>query len=93
MHRTDTSSTSSVLLIIIVVLTFPLWFGLGIGLIGAAVGIIGALIGVMATIITLPFKLLFGWGHWGWDGFHHFNSLGLIVLIIIAAMIVKKKNG
>ncbi len=92
MHRTDTSSTSSILLVVIIVLTFPLWFGLGMGLIGAAVGIMGALIGVMVTLVALPFKLLFGWGDWGWHGFPHCNSLGLITLIIVAALIVRQKN-
>lgn len=94
MHRTDTSSTPSILIIIILVLTFPLWFGLGMGLIGAAVGIMGALVGVMAAIVVLPFKILFGWGDWGWGwhGFPHCNSLGLIALIIIAALIVRKRN-
>ena len=92
MHRTDTTSTPSVLAIIIIVLTFPLWFGLGMGLVGAAIGIITALFGVMVAIVVLPFKILFGWGDWGWHGFHHFNSFALIVLIIIAALIVRQKN-
>ena len=98
--RSD-SCSSTVLLGIILIITFPIWFAVGavlfgvaMGLFGAAVGIIAAICGVMVAIIALPFKLLFGWGDWGWHGFPHFhyNGFWLITLIVIAALIVKGRK-
>ncbi|NOS91698.1 MAG: hypothetical protein HOP30_07235 [Cyclobacteriaceae bacterium] len=96
----STSTTTSLATIILLVITFPIWFSVGAGLFGAAVGIIGALFGVLVAIIgiciaviAVPFKLLFGWGDdWGWHSdidlpFFHTNN-GFLVLILVAVMIV-----
>ncbi len=94
------SSSTSVLMIIILVITFPIWFaicaalfGVAIGLFGAAIGVVAALFGVIITIIVLPFKLIFGWGHWGWNWFPHFHGgFWLITLVAVAALIVRGRN-
>ena len=99
--RNDTSS-STILLALILIITFPVWivvagalFGVAVGLVGVAVGVIGAIFGVMIGLIALPFKILFGWGHWGW-GWHwfpfHHNGFALIAIIIVAALIVRGRK-
>jgi hypothetical protein len=96
MSTRGSSSPSTILLIIILVITFPLWiaiFGALIGVLGgvfgAVFGVFGALLGAFFTIIFLPFKILFGWGHWdhghdwGWHGFHGHSMNGYVVLAIV----------
>ncbi len=101
MATRNTSSSSTILIILVLILTFPVWIAVGAvvigvvgGLFGAAVGIIGALFGVVAALIALPFKLLFGWGDWGWHGFPHFhwNTCALLAFIIIVALAIRAKN-
>ncbi len=92
------SSTSAVLIVVILIFTFPLWIGLGAGLFGLIVGLFAGLIGLIAGligavvgIIAAIFKALFGWGDWhhGWhfsgpdmNGFTWFLLLVTGVLII-----------
>lgn len=100
MSTRTSSSNSTVLVVIILVLTFPLWIGLGgallgviAGLFGAMVGIIAALFGVVIALIALPFKLIFGWGHWGWHGPHvDGNGFVWLALLIVAALIINKRK-
>ena len=98
--RGTASSSSTVLVAIILIITFPIWiavfgalFGVMVGLFGAAVGVIAAIFGVAVTVIALPFKLIFGWGHWGWHGFPHFHGgFWLITLVVIVALIVRGRK-
>lgn len=100
MANRSSSSSSTVLIAIILIITFPVWiaifgvlFGVVVGLFGAAVGVIAAICGVAVTIIAVPFKLIFGWGHWGWHGFPHFHGgFWLITLVVIAALIVRGRK-
>ena len=101
MANRNTSSSSSVLLVVILVLTFPIWigicgalFGVVMGVFGALIGVMGAIFGVGVTLIALPFKILFGWGHWGWHGFPHIHSSGFVILalIIFAILIVRGRK-
>ena len=43
--------TSSVLFLVLVVMTFPLWFGLGIGFFGLVIGLLGAMVGLAFGLI------------------------------------------
>ena len=94
---TTRDNTSSILLVILLIVTFPIWFAIGAALFGVVAGIFGALIGIVAAvfgacvaIIALPFKLIFGWGswhlgHWGfpfWDG-HTFFWVAAIIFVIL----------
>ena len=100
--RTD--SNSPLLIALVLIVTFPLWFGLGMGLFGLIVGLMGAAVGLIAGffglivgLIALPFKLLFGWGDWGWGcdifpSFHFGRSFMMVIVIIIAALIVKNRR-
>ncbi len=101
MAARTTSSTSQVLLVILLVITFPVWFaagaallGVAAGLFGAVIGILGAIFGVFMTLLTLPFKILFGWSHAGWHWFPHlhFNAFVMIAVIIVVALIIKGKK-
>ena len=94
------SATSTVLIVCLVLFTFPIWIGIAGGLFGLVMGIFGGVIGIMAAvfgvmigIIALPFKLLFGWGHGGW--FPHFHFPGFLFLagvVLVVALVLKKSR-
>ena len=96
----NTSASNQVLVVLLLIITFPVWFAAGAavlgimaGLAGAFIGIFGAIFGVLAAIIFLPFKLLFGGSHgWHWFPHLHFNGYVLLAVIIIAALIVKRRR-
>jgi hypothetical protein len=100
MSTRSSSSSSTVLVVIILVLTLPLWLGLGGALIGVVAGLFGAMIGVVAALfgglialIALPFKLIFGWGDWGWHGPHfHGNGFVWLALLIVVALFISKRK-
>lgn len=103
MATRNDSSSSTILLAIILIITFPIWivvcaalFGVVVGLFGAAIGVIAAIFGALVAVIVLPFKLIFGWGHWGWHdwGSHHHTHSGLwiIAFIIVIALIVRGRK-
>ncbi len=54
------SKSNKILLIILLVLTFPLWIGVVAGLFGTVVGIIGAVFGIVVGIIGAAFGLVMG---------------------------------
>lgn len=97
---TRSSSTSTLLIILILVFTFPVWIALGGALIGVVAGLCGAMIGIAAglfaglvTLIVLPFKILFGWGDWGWHGPDFFgNGYVWLAALIVAALIISKRS-
>ncbi len=98
-------SISIVLVAFVLLLTLPLWLGLGGGLIGLTFGLIGgliglifglfgAIIGAIAWIFKSIFHLLFGW-HWGYS-FHpwfHFNGyvFAAIIILILAVALNRRK--
>lgn len=99
--------TSSALFIVVLVLTFPLWFGLGIGLLGLIIGLlggmvglvfglIGGLIGAVAWAIKGVFSLLFGWSyespfHFNVD-FFEFNGWAVAALVLLIVLIARNKK-
>lgn len=54
------STSTKVLLIIVLILTFPLWIGIVAGLFGGLVGLIGGLFGVIVGLIGAAFGLVVG---------------------------------
>ena len=95
------TANSTILIVCLLLFTFPLWIGLGAGLFGLAVagifggmiGIIAGIFGVIVGIIALPFKLLFGLGRGGWFPHFHFHGfLFLAVIILLVALLLKKKQ-
>ena len=91
--------TSSILLILLAIFTFPLWIGLigGIfgltfgllgGLFGGIMGIFGAIIGGIASIVTWPFH-----GFHGPHGFHFLSHPGVWMTgLILVAVIILSTN-
>jgi hypothetical protein len=108
MATRNESSSNHIMLILLLIITFPVWFGLAAGLFGIAAGIFGAIMGVFGAIfgvfgallgglvalIALPFKILFGGWHDGWHWFPHlhFNAFVMIAIIIVVALIVKGRK-
>ncbi|HLZ15897.1 MAG TPA: hypothetical protein VKQ08_02610 [Cyclobacteriaceae bacterium] len=95
---------SIVLVAFLLLLTLPLWLGLGGGLIGLTFGLIGGLIGLLfgligafigaiAWVFKGIFHLLFGWHHgFGFHPFHFNGYLFTAVLIVILVIALKRKN-
>lgn len=54
------NQSTKILLILLLVFTFPLWIGIVAGIFGAAVGILGAVFGVAVGLIATAFGLLAG---------------------------------
>lgn len=52
--------STKILLVIILILTFPIWIGVVAGLFGVAVGVIGALFGIVVGFIGAAFGLVVG---------------------------------
>jgi len=91
-----------ILLLVIIVFTFPIWigiagglFGLVFGLIGGLFGLIGGAIGIVASV----FAGIFGWGwhdhywgddwgHWG----HHHNGFWIVIIVIAVAMALRSRS-
>jgi hypothetical protein len=103
MSSKSTSSGATILLVIILVLTFPIWIGILGGLIGVVAGLFGAMFGIMGAllggifaVIALPFKVLFGWGDWSchWPvGFHGMGRGFVWVTLLIIVILILNKRG
>lgn len=99
------NSTSSTLLIILLVITFPIWIGIAGGLIGLIVGLAGALIGIIVAVFSVIGSLLsgifgaiFGVFDWGYGNFDFFDFsarkfIGVLLIIAVIAMIVQSKKA
>jgi hypothetical protein len=97
----QTRTNSSVLIVILLVLSFPIWIGLLGGLFGIVAGVFGAVFGVIAGIFGAMFGIiggLFGWA-FDWHGPHLFHfgigpvSLLAMALIIFVVVLVTKKKA
>lgn len=101
MTRSNTNSGTTILIILILVFTFPIWigiagglFGLIAGLFGAAIGIIaavcGAIIGVFGALIS---GLFGGWWHDSSASIslNVFLSICLVLAIVMLSK-ARKKN-
>lgn len=93
----SSSGSSTLLVVVLLVLTFPIWFallaalfGVVIGLFGAVIGIIAAIFGASIAVIALPFKLLFGFGDFHFPFFQTGNGFVILLLLIVAFVLVQK---
>lgn len=97
--NTSQKSSNTLLIFLLVLITFPFWigfFGMAVGIVGgvlggvfgAVFGVIGGLLGAFMGIITWPFKLIFGHGPW----FPHINGY-VIALLVILAVVIAKRNS
>jgi hypothetical protein len=93
-----TSNPSTVLIIILLVLTFPLWLGLAGALLGVIVGIFGAAVGLVAGIFGAVFGAIggiFGWMfNWDWPfgGFFHWNIVPTLIIIAVVLLLVNQSK-
>lgn len=105
MSAKASSSTSNVLVIILLVLTFPLWIGLAGGLFGIVMGLMGAVIGIIAGVFGAIFGVIgaifggifsiFDWDHnWHFPFIYHLSvfKLFIIGMIIFAIVLVSRKG-
>jgi len=90
---------STIVLILFLLITFPFWIGIiaaigGImaGVFGAVLGIIGGVFGAIAGIISWPFKMFFGWHHWGWWPHVHINGFAVAAIVILAVLISSRNK-
>jgi MFS family permease len=96
------SRTSTVLLILILVITFPVWialaavvFGLTVGIFGGLIGLVGGIFGAIMGLIGSLFGLIFGSPdlHFGWDWpDFHFNRYVFFALLIVVALVISKRQ-
>lgn len=94
--------SSTLLIVIILIITFPFWFGLGAGLFGIIAGLFGGLIGLIAGLIgaivgimAAIFKAIFGIGSWhtNWHfGGPDMDAFIWFALLIIGALIITRRN-
>lgn len=106
MATRNTSSSSTILLVILLFLTFPIWIGLGglvigltFGLIGGVFGLIGGIIGAVFGTIAWVFKsifhIFFGWHtdvDWPFHSHHHFSGYTFLAIIIVVALVVNHRG-
>jgi MFS family permease len=95
--------TPTVLLVLIIIITFPFWialaavvFGLVVGIFGGIIGLIGGIFGGIVGLIGGIFGGIFGFDswHWGWSLPHfHFNKYVFFALLIIAALVINKRQN
>ncbi len=95
--------TSTVLLVLILIITFPFWiaiagvvFGLVVGIFGGIIGLLGGIFGGIVGLIGGIFGGIFGFNSWhmGWDWPHfHFNKYVFFALLIVAVLVINKRQN
>jgi hypothetical protein len=98
-----TSSASTILLVIFLIITFPIWIGLAGGLFGLVFGLFGAAIGVMAGIFGAIIGLIgsiigavfgvFNW--WSWPFSFHvpsFNLWAAVAIVLFVVLLTRSKR-
>lgn len=85
------NSSSSILIILLLVFTFPIWIGITGGLFGLIVGVFGAAIGVVVGVlgaIVGIFGAIFGWlFHWNFQMHWPFAFFGSGFLFTMAVVL------
>jgi drug/metabolite transporter superfamily protein YnfA len=90
------SSTTAVLLILLIVFSFPIWIGIIGGLFGIIAGIFGAVFGVIGAIAGGIFHIfagLFGWAfEWHWPFHINWNGYTILVIAIIIVLLSRSRK-
>ncbi len=94
MQSRSNSTGTTILLVIVLIITFPFWigilgglFGLIVGAIGAAFGIVGAVFGAVFGGIGALFGGLFH-GNWGFPFFFAFGGKLMVIALVIAVVVL-----
>jgi hypothetical protein len=91
------SSTSTVLVVLLLVFTFPIWIGIAAGLFGIIAGIFGAVIGIIAAIFGAIFGVIGGLFGWIFDwpsftGWFHTPIFVIAAVAIVVLLITRKRQ-
>jgi len=89
------SSASTLLVILLIFLTFPIWLGISGGVLGLMAGLMAAIFGIFAGIFGAAFGVIGSMFHWHWPfgGFFHWNFLTIILIVGIIVFISRSKKG
>jgi hypothetical protein len=102
--QTTRSTSSTILLILILVLTAPIWLTIGGvfigvfggilgGLFGVIFGVLGGLLGAFFGLIALPFKVVFGsFDFFDGDWLLSENTMFTIVLLILIVALFRRRT-
>jgi uncharacterized membrane protein len=85
----SSSGTSTLLVVVLLVITFPIWIAVLAALFGV-VGIVAAIFGACIAMIAIPFKFFFGWGDFHFPFFQTGNGFVILLLLIVAFVLVQK---
>ena len=94
MTRSNTNSGTTVLIVLLIIFTFPIWMGIAGGLFGLIGGLFGALIGIVAAVFGTVFGI-FGsviGGIFGdaWPGSHIGLNVFLAICLVFAILGLSK---
>jgi hypothetical protein len=93
----ESRGITTVIIVVLIVFTFPIWveiagglFGLIIGLIGGVIGVIGGLVGAVGRMIGG----LLSWGfhpHWPF-GFFHVHTFAILLIAVVIVLISRSRK-
>ena len=92
------SATSTVLIVLLLVFTFPIWLGIAGGILGVVAGVFGAIIGIFAGIFGAIAGIIggiFGWvfdWHWPFPGFFHWNFFTIVAIVLVIALLSRSRK-
>ncbi len=101
------SKGATLFLALLMLCTFPIWiglfaggFGIIIGLFGALFGVVagvfGAIVGIIGALFEGIFGGIFGWSHdwniFSWPHFH-IGRFEIVVIIIIIALVLNRRKS
>jgi len=98
--QTRNTTTSSVLIAVLIVITFPIWIGIIGGLFGVVAGLFGAMFGIIAGVFGAVIGGIGGVFGWMVDPFWHDGFHGpfiggkifmLIAVVIVVLLITRRK--
>lgn len=91
-----TKTATTILIILLCIILFPVIIGLIGGAFGIVFGVFGAIFGVIAGIFGAVFGAIGGIFGWIFGGCHvglfHWNIVPLIFVIIIIALVTQKRR-
>lgn len=92
------SSTSTLFIVVLLILTFPVWLGIAGGIFGVVAGLFGAVVGIFAGIVGAIAGIaggIFGW-FFGWDwpfsNFFHWNTFTIVAIALIVVLLSRSKK-
>jgi hypothetical protein len=93
--QSKSSGAPTVLIVLLIVFTFPFWIGLIGALFGIIVGLFGAVFGIIAGVFGVIggiFGWLFDWS-WPFGGFFHWNFFSILLVALIVVLVARSKRA